>query len=137
MCLILLSQLSLLLCLFQGWVDNVSRLFSKIMYSGWITLRLSLLKHFVLRKTLPDADGMLCICSNLIMRLYPQRCSYNHHSFDTSDMGKLKVVDDLLNGAFYLVWVFHMLDYFQVQTGLAVKVRCTLQLVVLRLMSSR
>lgn len=57
--------------------------------------------------------------------------------FDTSDMGKLKVVDDLLNGAFYLVWVFHMLDYFQVQTGLAVKVRCTLQLVVLILMSSR
>ncbi|KAL7482512.1 hypothetical protein ACHAW6_009090 [Cyclotella cf. meneghiniana] len=78
---------------FQGWVDNTTRLFSKVLYSGWITLRLTVLKRFILRKTLPDAD----------------------------DMGKLEVVDDLLNGAFYLIWLFHMLDYFEVQTGLAIK----------------
>ncbi|KAL7518836.1 hypothetical protein ACHAWX_003639 [Stephanocyclus meneghinianus] len=79
---------------FQGWVDNATRLFSKVLYSGWITLRLTVLKRFILRKTLPDAD----------------------------DMGKLEVVDDLLNGVFYLIWLFHMLDYFEVQTGLAIKV---------------
>lgn len=31
---------------FQGWIDNVSSLFSKIIYSGWITLRLTLLKRY-------------------------------------------------------------------------------------------
>eukprot|EP00804_Cyclotella_cryptica_P012990 CCRYP_002324-RC/>CCRYP_002324-RC protein AED:0.11 eAED:0.11 QI:227/1/1/1/1/1/7/165/529 len=78
---------------FQGWVDNSARLFSKVIYSGWITLRLTVLKRFILRKTLPNPG----------------------------DMGKLEVVDDLLNGAFYLIWLFHMLDYFEVQTGLAIK----------------
>lgn len=37
-------------------------------------------------------------------------------------MGKLEVVDDLLNGVFYLIWLLQLLDYFEVQTGLALKV---------------
>jgi hypothetical protein len=79
----------------QGSIDNATRLFSKVVYSGWITRRLALLKRFVLKKTLqPDAD----------------------------DMGKLEVVDDLLTGVFYLVYLFHVLQYMEVQTGLAIKV---------------
>lgn len=37
-------------------------------------------------------------------------------------MGKLEVVDDLLTGVFYLFYVFHLLQYFEVQTGFAIKV---------------
>ena len=39
-----------------------------------------------------------------------------------SDLGKLEVIDDLLTGVFYLIYFFHLLQYFEVQTGLAVKV---------------
>jgi hypothetical protein len=79
----------------QGWIDNATKLFSKVVYSGWITHRLALLKRFVLKKTLqPDAH----------------------------DMGKLEVIDDLLTGVFYLVYLFHVLQYMEVQTGLAIKV---------------
>eukprot|EP00956_Cyclotella_meneghiniana_P027050 scaffold59883_cov66-Cyclotella_meneghiniana.AAC.3 len=80
---------------FQGWIDNASRLFSKIVYSGWITHRLALLKRFILRKTLLPYEG--------------------------GDLGKLEVIDDLLTGVFYLIYFFHLLQYFEVQTGLAVK----------------
>lgn len=79
----------------QGWIDNATRLFSKVVYSGWITHRLALLKRFVLKKTLQP---------------------------DVEDMGKLEVVDDLLTGVFYLVYLFHVLQQLEVQTGLAVKV---------------
>jgi hypothetical protein len=41
---------------------------------------------------------------------------------DADDMGKLEVVDDLLTGVFYLVYLFHVLQYMEVQTGLAIKV---------------
>ena len=42
--------------------------------------------------------------------------------FYFSDLGKLEVIDDLLTGAFYLIYLFHLLQYFEVQTGLAIKV---------------
>jgi hypothetical protein len=76
-------------------VDSTSRLFSKVVYAGWITHRLALLKRFILKKTLQPEQG---------------------------DMGKLEVVDDLLTGVFYIVYLFQMLQYFEVQTGLAIKV---------------
>lgn len=39
-----------------------------------------------------------------------------------SDFGKLNVVDNLVDGMFYLVWIFYMLNYLEVQTGIAIKV---------------
>jgi len=44
------------------------------------------------------------------------------HYSKLADMGKLEVVDDLLTGMFYLIYVFHVMQYFEVQTGLAIKV---------------
>lgn len=76
-------------------MDNASRLFSKVVYSGWITLRLALLKRFILKKTFQPQQG---------------------------DMGKLEVVDDLLTGLLYIIYLFQMLSYFEVQTGVAIKV---------------
>lgn len=38
-------------------------------------------------------------------------------------MGKMNVVDNLVDGLLYLVFLFHMLNYAEVQTGLAIKVR--------------
>jgi hypothetical protein len=40
-------------------------------------------------------------------------------------MGKLNVVDNLLNGVLYTSWLLHLLDFLEVETGFAVKVRCS------------
>lgn len=37
-----------------------------------------------------------------------------------SDMGKMEVVDNLSDGIFYLAWTLYMLNYFRVETGIAV-----------------
>lgn len=39
-----------------------------------------------------------------------------------ADLGKLKVVDNLVDGVFYVVWAIRMLQYLEVETGIAVKV---------------
>lgn len=36
-------------------------------------------------------------------------------------MGKLNVIDNLADGVFYLVWMFYILSWMEVQTGIAVK----------------
>ncbi len=42
--------------------------------------------------------------------------------FSGGDLGKLQVVNDLVDGLLYLGWMFHLLNYLEVQTGVAVKV---------------
>ncbi len=42
--------------------------------------------------------------------------------FSGGDLGKLHVVNDLVDGLLYLGWTFHLLNYLEVQTGVAVKV---------------
>lgn len=38
------------------------------------------------------------------------------------DLGKLHVVNDLVDGLLYVGWMIHLLNYLEVQTGIAVKV---------------
>lgn len=48
------------------------------------------------------------------------RCRFDLNS--GGDLGKLHVVNDLVDGLLYLGWVFHLLNYLEFQTGIAVKV---------------
>ena len=108
---------------FQGWIDNVSKLLSKVVYSGWITHRLALLKRFILKKTVPvESGGKYLFIIAVVKISLADTDSFTFLVFIISDMGKLEVVDDLLTGVFYLFYLFHMLQYFEVQTGLAIKV---------------
>ena len=45
-----------------------------------------------------------------------------HFHFSGGDLGKLNVVNDLVDGLLYLGWLFHLLNYLEVHTGIAVKV---------------
>lgn len=38
------------------------------------------------------------------------------------DLGKLAIVDHLLDGIMYSVWLLFLLNFLEVQTGMAVKV---------------
>ena len=79
---------------FQHFImDHVSGVFSKFAYSGWIAYRVKLLKRYFLEK-----------------------------SMGSSDLGKLNLVDNLLDGTIMVVWLMRMLDFLEVQTGFAVKV---------------
>ena len=40
----------------------------------------------------------------------------------TTDLGKLNLVDNLLDGTIVVVWLMRMLDFLEVETGFAVKV---------------
>jgi hypothetical protein len=79
---------------FQHFImDHVSGVFSKFAYSGWIAYRVKLLKRYFLEK-----------------------------SMGSTDLGKLNLVDNLLDGTIMVVWLMRMLDFLEVQTGFAVKV---------------
>ncbi len=38
------------------------------------------------------------------------------------ELGKLNIIDRLLDGIMYSVWLLFLLDFLEVQTGMAVKV---------------
>mmetsp|Transcript_5255 Transcript_5255/g.11626 ORF Transcript_5255/g.11626 Transcript_5255/m.11626 type:complete len:507 (+) Transcript_5255:69-1589(+) len=89
---------------YGGLMGNAPRIFSKVVITGWIASRLSVFKRYFLKRALPDADG-------------------NAFDFasEVEDMGKLNVVDNLLNGVLYTLWLLHLLDFLEVETGFAVK----------------
>ena len=40
----------------------------------------------------------------------------------TTDLGKVNLVDNLLDGTILVLWLMRMLDFLEVETGYAVKV---------------
>lgn len=72
-----------------GIMEKVSQIFSKIVYTGWFTYRIKLFKRHLLDKRF---DG---------------------------DLGKMHVFDQLGDGILYATFVVSMLQFLQVQTGLA------------------
>lgn len=76
-------------------MKHVPRIYSKVAYTGWVTQRLQAMKRYFLEKTMVKSYG--------------------------GDLGKLQVVNDLVDGLLYLGWTFHLLNYLEVQTGVAVK----------------
>jgi hypothetical protein len=75
-------------------MDRTSKIFSKVAYSSWIWFRIKILKRFVLERAM-----------------------------GTTDLGKVNVVDNLLDGTIVVVWMLRLLEFLEVQTGFAVKVR--------------
>lgn len=78
-----------------GIMERLSRIFSKVVTTGWIASRFKLLKRFFLDKLFPG------------------------------DLGKLQVFDQIADGLLFLGWMFSMLNYLEVQTGIAVMVRAS------------
>lgn len=74
-------------------MDHISGVFTKLAYSGWIAYRVKLLKRYFLEK-----------------------------SMGTTDLGKVNLFDNLLDGTIVVLWMLRMLDFLEVQTGYAVKV---------------
>lgn len=74
-------------------MDQTSKIFSKAAYSSWIAFRTKVLKRYFLER-----------------------------SIGTSDLGKVNLVDNLLDGAIFAAWLLRMLDFFELETGFAVKV---------------
>jgi len=74
-------------------MESSARIFSRIAYTGWFTVKLQNLKRYFLTK---DFERF-------------------------KDLGKLNVVDNLLDGVLYLVSMFYVLNYLELQTGMAVK----------------
>ncbi len=74
-------------------MDQTSKIFSKAAYSSWIASRTKVLKRYFLER-----------------------------SMGTSDLGKVEWVDNLLDGAIFAAWLLRMLDFFELETGFAVKV---------------
>jgi len=74
-------------------MDHITGVFSKFAYSGWIAYRVKLLKRYFLEK-----------------------------SMGTTDLGKVNLVDNLLDGTILVLWLMRMLDFLEVETGYAVKV---------------
>mmetsp|Transcript_24374 Transcript_24374/g.40217 ORF Transcript_24374/g.40217 Transcript_24374/m.40217 type:complete len:444 (+) Transcript_24374:18-1349(+) len=82
---------------FQHFImDHISGVFSKFAYSGWIAYRVKLLKRYFLEKSMGSLGR-------------------------TTDLGKLNLVDNLLDGTIVVVWLMRMLDFLEVETGFAVK----------------
>ena len=75
-----------------GIMERLSRIYSKVVYTGWIAYRFKLLKRYFLDVLFPG------------------------------DLGKLLVFDQLADGLLYLCWAFSTLNYLEVQTGVALKV---------------
>jgi len=73
-------------------MDHITGVFSKFAYSGWIAYRVKLLKRYFLEK-----------------------------SMGTTDLGKVNLVDNLLDGTILVLWLMRMLDFLEVETGYAVK----------------
>ena len=72
-----------------GIMEKISQIFSKIVYTGWFTYRIKLFKRYLLDKRF------------------------------NGDLGKMHVFDQLGDGLLYATFVVSMLNYLQVQTGLA------------------
>ena len=75
-----------------GIMERLSVLYSKVVFTGWIAYRFKLLKRYFLDVLFPG------------------------------DLGKLLVFDQLADGLLGLGWVFSMLHYLEVQTGIALQV---------------
>lgn len=75
-----------------GIMERLSILYSKVVFTGWIAYRFKLLKRYFLDVLFPG------------------------------DLGKLLVFDQLADGLLGLGWVFSMLHYLEVQTGIALQV---------------
>jgi hypothetical protein len=71
-----------------GIMENISQIFSKIVYTSWLTYRIKLYKRYLFDKQFPDK-------------------------------GKMHVFDQLGDGLLYATFAVTMLNYLQVQTGLA------------------
>ena len=74
-------------------MDQTSKIFSKAAYSSWIAFRTKVLKRYFLER-----------------------------SMGTSDLGKVNLVDNLLDGVIFATLTLKMLDFFELETGFAVKV---------------
>jgi len=74
-------------------MDQVSGIFSNFAYSSWIAYRAKVLKRYFLEKAM-----------------------------GTTDLGKVNLVDNLLDGTIIVFWMMRMLDFLEVETGFAVKV---------------
>jgi len=74
-------------------MDQVSGIFSNFAYSSWIAYRVKVLKRYFLEKAM-----------------------------GTTDLGKVNLVDNLLDGTIIVCWMMRMLDFLEVETGFAVKV---------------
>ena len=74
-------------------MDHVSGIFSKFAYTSWIASRVKLFKRWALE-----------------------------YSMGTNDLGKVNLVDNLLDGFIIVLWSMRMLDFLEVETGFAVKV---------------
>ena len=72
-----------------GIMEKISQIFSKVVYTGWFTYRIKLFKRYLLDKLF------------------------------NGDLGKMHVFDQLGDGLLYATFVVSMLNYLQVQTGLA------------------
>ena len=81
-------------------MDHITGVFSKFAYSSWVAYRIKLLKRYFLEK-----------------------------SMGTTDLGKVNLVDNLLDGTILVLWLMRMLDFLEVETGYAVKV-CHAQIYV-------
>ena len=75
-------------------MDQISKIFSKAAYSSWIAFRVKVMKRYFLER-----------------------------SMGTTDLGKVNLVDNVLDGVVFAIWLLRMLDFFELQTGFAVKVR--------------
>jgi len=80
-------------------MDQTSKIFSAAAYSSWIAFRTKVLKRYFLER-----------------------------SIGTSDLGKVNLVDNLLDGAIFAAWLLRMLDFFELETGFAVKVSVSTKL---------
>lgn len=80
-------------------MDQTSKIFSKAAYSSWIAFRTKVLKRYFLER-----------------------------SMGTSDLGKVNLVDNLLDGAIFATLTLKMLDFFELETGFAVKVSVSTKL---------
>ena len=102
-------------------MEHVSRVFSKCAYTGWVLVRISILKRYLLGKSFGKFQLLLLslLLSSFGLITHVVFCV----SSTGSDLGKMNVVDNLADGVLYLVFLFYMLNYLEVQTGLAVKVR--------------
>ena len=74
-------------------MDQASKIFSKAAYSIWIAFRTKVLKRYFLER-----------------------------SMGTNDLGKVEWVDNLLDGVVFATWLLKMLEFFELETGFAVKV---------------
>lgn len=77
----------------EGVMSKMPSIYSRVVYTGWFTTRLQALK----RNMLKSVSGR------------------------TKKLGKLVVFDRLIDGLMYFAWGLSILDYLEVETGVALK----------------